>query len=214
MSRQSLPFTCYIIYIYIYIYIYTHRYKKFRSPICARPGCHVRALSAWKCVSCKKVRYCSEKCRDNHLRMHSRQCVYIRGLDPDAWFIDTMGTYHWQPVLTSVTPGEFRPKVGSTLTVHLRSISDLMRQHDCNGCMHQHHAKRRHCSGYTGIAPASTPPQTIFNLFWHSNQDYHILYTLDHKRIRFPGQWSLHDISGIDEDGYKSGQALITCESI
>jgi len=127
--------------------------------------------------------------------------VYGRGCrDYPTWYIDTTGSFHWQIIKkTSATEME----------VLLRALTPKMVKIGCNGCGGHHVSSQKHCSANNPTILSDA--QRDFMGVWKQSSDESVycLYELGKSRARYPGKWKLVTVSGIFEDGYKSGQATV-----
>lgn len=90
---------------------------------------------------------------------------------------------------------------------------------DCNGCSHHHRVTMKHCGAYNLGPVLATREQRVFLARWQPSvpsRGLHafMLFGVRPARLRFPGAWSIAEIEGMYEDGYKSGQTTMTCERI
>lgn len=177
--------------------------------------CGAASERQFRCRQCNAAQYCSLDCREDDADAHARGgCVFVVGAaGAEPWYIDTRGLYLWQPQLPKNALGEFEPLLGDTLPVLLRLRADSMVSAGCNGCRYRHNPHKRHCDGYVGIRKLSDA-QTAFAAEWRERLapagSIHTLFSVSTTRARFPGTWRLQNLQGIDEDGYRSGQADMT----
>ena len=169
--------------------------------------CTPRLHNHRRCHRCNMVWYCSKHCSILHVNIHAATCAYLpeKAARKETWFIDQTALYHWRPILP---PGMFNPKAGDAVNVLLRLRTKLMIEIGCDGCKQQHKQCNSHCSGSaTPTAPTST--QKEFKEKRLSTGL--VLYSISAARVRFPGVWELTSTGGVNHNGYRSGQGVMTC---
>lgn len=123
---------------------------------------------------------------------------------PD-WYIDTAGDYQWQ-IITKTSETEMDVLIRDR-TLHMREIG-------CNGCTARHTKSRKHCLANKPVklsADQQTFADACLNLKPRDRAlGIYSLYEIGEKRAQYPGKWRFSAVSGIFEDGYKSGQATVT----